>query len=153
MIAKGVEVRPIELRDEARWRCALGCLHPLLRAPTGGSDHAPDLARIFDPASPVKAIVAERAGQVIGIANYLTHESTSTLAADLLPAGPVRGSRSAAAAVRDARSSTGWSRNASAAAGRASTGNTRHDNHAARALYDKYVPESGFVRYVIRFDA
>jgi len=29
---------------------------------------------------------------------------------------------------------------------------TRHDNHAARALYDKYVLESGFVRYVIRFD-
>ena len=37
--------------------------------------------RIMDPASTVRAIVAEAPGRgVIGIANYLLHENTSTLA-------------------------------------------------------------------------
>ena len=105
--------------------------------------------RILDRASPVHGIVAERDGKVIGIANYLTHENTSTLAPvcylqDLFVDPAARAGGVGRALIdwlveecrRENLARLYW--------------NTRHDNHAARALYDKYGPESGFVRYVVR---
>lgn len=98
----------------------------------------------------MKAIVAEHAGQVIGIANYLTHESTSTLGSvcylqDLFVDPAVRGGGVGRALIDWLVAESkrqGWAR---------LYWNTRRDNHAARALYDKYGPESGFVRYVLPF--
>ena len=96
------------------------------------------------------AIVAERGGKVIGIANYIIHENTSTLAPvcylqDLFVEPEARGSGAGGALIDWLVAECGcrgWSR---------LYWNTRHDNHAARALYDKYGSESGFVRYVLRF--
>ena len=97
------------------------------------------------------AIVAERGGRVIGIANYLLHENTSTLdpvcyLQDLFVDPDERGGGVGGALIdwlAEECRRKGWAR---------LYWSTRHDNRAARALYDKYGPESGFVRYVLRFD-
>ena len=71
-----MNVRPIEARDEPRWR-------ELFADYTRFYEREPDekivrhvWSRIMDPAAPVYAIVAEDGGRVVGIANYLLHEST-----------------------------------------------------------------------------
>ena len=76
-----VTIRPIEARDEKRWRelwkgyCAF---YDDDSVPEKVTRHS--WARILDPAVPMHAIVAEHpeAG-VIGFANYVLHESTWSL--------------------------------------------------------------------------
>src|SRR5438067_2076711 len=76
-----VAVRRIEAADETRWR-------ELYDGYTRFYEREPDevitrhvWGRIMEAAAPVHAIVAETPGEgVVGIANYLTHESTSALA-------------------------------------------------------------------------
>lgn len=144
-------VRPIEPGDESRWRALWDAYTRFYEREPVEAITRQTWSRLFDPASPVKAIAAERGGQVIGIANYLTHDSTSALAPvcylqDLFVDPQARGGGVGGALidwlVEESRR-RGWAR---------LYWNTRHDNHAARSLYDKYVAESGFVRYVLRFD-
>jgi acetyltransferase (GNAT) family protein len=76
-----VTIRRIEPRDQARWRELWdGYTRFYEREPVEAiTRHT--WARIMDPASPVYAIVAERAADgVVGMANYLIHENTSSLA-------------------------------------------------------------------------
>lgn len=144
-----IRIRPIESRDEARWRV-------LWDAYTRFYEREPDeavtrhtWARILDPHAPVHAIVAEDGdGRVIGIANYLLHENTSTLAPvcylqDLFVDPDVRaqgaGKQMIDWLVREMKARN-WSR---------LYWQTRENNYRARGLYDKYTPHSGFVRYVI----
>jgi len=144
----GVHVRKIEARDEARWReLWAGYCRFYEREPAEPvTRHT--WTRILDPASPVDAIVAERDGDVIGIANYLVHENTGTLTPvcylqDLY----VDPDRRAAGVGRQLidwllaeMKRQGWSR---------LYWNTRESNYRARGLYDQYTPHSGFLRYVI----
>ena len=145
----GVAIRRAEARDEARWR-------DLWEGYCRFYERAPDepvarrtWARIMDPASPVFAIVAERAGDgVVGIANYLLHENTATLTPvcylqDLF-VDPERRAAGVGKQLIDwlvgEMKAQRWSR---------LYWNTRANNYRARGLYDKYAAESGFVRYVI----
>jgi GNAT superfamily N-acetyltransferase len=143
-------IRPIEPRDEARWRV-------LWDGYTRFYEREPDEAvtrhtwsRIVDPQSPVYAIVAEDdAGQIIGIANYILHENTSTLTPvcylqDLYVDPTVR-ARGAGGQMIDwlmaQMKARNWSR---------VYWNTKENNYRARGLYDKYTPHSGFLRYVVQ---
>ncbi|ANN79060.1 GNAT family N-acetyltransferase [Bordetella flabilis] len=143
-------IRPIEPRDEARWRV-------LWDGYTRFYEREPDEAvtrhtwsRIVDPQSPVYAIVAEDdGGQVIGIANYILHENTSTLTPvcylqDLYVDPTVR-ARGAGKQMIDwlmaEMKTRDWSR---------VYWNTKENNYRARGLYDKYTPHSGFLRYVVQ---
>ena len=117
-------------------------------------------SRILDPASPIHASVAEiplasgsaPGSGIVGIANYVIHENTSAMSPvcylqDLFVDPRHRGGGVGRALIDwlvGEMKAHGWAR---------LYWNTRHENHAARALYDKYSPESGFVRYVLRFDA
>jgi GNAT superfamily N-acetyltransferase len=141
-------VRTIEARDQPRWR-------ELFDAYTRFYEREPDEAiasyawsRIMDPAVAMYAIVAEVDGRVVGIANYLTHDSTSALRPvcylqDLFvdPAERTHGVGKqlidwlVAETRRRKWSRLYWS--------------TRETNYRARGLYDKYTPHSGFLRYVI----
>lgn len=141
-------IRRIELRDEPRWR-------ELWDGYTRFYEREPVEAitrhlwrRIHDPASPVWAIVAEDEGEVIGIANYLIHESTSLLTPvcylqDLF-VDPARRGGGAGRKLIDwlieEMKREGWAR---------LYWNTRENNYRARALYDTYAPHSGFVKYVV----
>lgn len=144
-------IRPAEPRDAPRWRVLWDAYTRFYEREPVEEITRQTWSRFFDPASPVKAIVAERGGEVVGIANYLTHESTSTLAPvcylqDLFVDPEARGGGVGRALIDwlvEECKRRCWAR---------LYWNTRHDNHVARSLYDKYGPESGFVRYVLRFD-
>lgn len=145
-----VTIRKIESRDEPRWRVLWnGYCRFYEREPVEAiTRHT--WSRIMDAASPVHAIVAERAGEgVIGMANYILHENTGTLTPvcylqDLF-VDPERRAAGAGkqlidwlvARMKDERwASLYW--------------HTRESNYRARGLYDKYAAHSGFVRYVVR---
>ena len=143
------KIRKIEARDEARWRELWdGYCRFYEREPSASvNDHT--WTRIMDAASSVHGIVAERTGQdVIGFANYIIHENTSTLTPvcylqDLfvdpaLRAGGV-GRQLIDWLVAEMKAQR-WSR---------LYWNTKENNYRARGLYDKYTPHSGFLRYVI----
>lgn len=142
-------IRRIEARDETRWRELWdGYCRFYERLPDAAVANF-SWARIMDAASPVHAIVAERAGDgVIGIANYIIHENTATLAPvcylqDLFVDPGCRatgtGKRLIDWLVAEMKRQ-GWARLYWA---------TRENNYRARGLYDKYTPHSGFLRYVI----
>ena len=142
-----VAIRRIEARDETRWRelfdgyCAF-----YERSPNEELTHH-TWARIMDARSPVHAIVAERgAGNVIGLANYIIHESTLALTPicylqDLF-VDPACRSAGVGKELIDwlvaEMKAQRWSR---------LYWHTRENNYRARGLYDKYTAHSGFLRY------
>lgn len=145
-----VRIRPAEAGDQARWRelWAGYCAFYEIALPPATTDFT--WQRIMDPASPVRAIVAEEdAAGVIGICNYILHENTwettpvcylEDLFVDLQRRAAGVGARMLDWMV--ARMATeGWSR---------LYWRTRETNYRARGLYDKYVQRDGFVTYVLR---
>lgn len=142
-------IRCIERRDEARWR-------ELWDAYTRFYEREPDeaitrgtWARIFDPATPIFTIVAERDGNVVGIANYVLQESTSALRPvcylqDLFVDPAARAGGVGRALIDWLCAETkaqDWAQLA---------WQTKENNYRARSLYDSYTPHSGFLRYVLR---
>jgi GNAT superfamily N-acetyltransferase len=119
-----------------------------------GVDLAPEVttatwARLLDPASPVKARLAEVNGQVMGFAIHLHHPSTWVLTEDcyledLFVAPEARGQGLGRALIDDlialARAK-GWGR---------VYWHTRIDNEKARALYDQYVGWDDHIRYRLK---
>jgi ribosomal protein S18 acetylase RimI-like enzyme len=106
-------------------------------------------ARIMEADSPLRAIVAEdESRDVIGMADYIIHENTSTLApacylADLIVDPGKRGmgvGRLMIDWLVAEMKTQGWSRLYC---------HTKESNYRARALYDTYTQHSGFLRYVI----
>jgi GNAT superfamily N-acetyltransferase len=144
-----VAVRSIEACDEARWRTLWDAYTRFYgREPDDAITHH-TWRRILDPGSPVHAIVAvDENGYVVGIANYVIHENTSTLTPicyleDLYVDSIARsfgvGTKLIDWLVFETRARN-WSR---------LYWNTKETNYRARAVYDKYTPHSGFVRYVL----
>ena len=142
-------VRPIEVRDEPRWRALWDGYCRFYERDLSGPVTQYTWSRILDPASPVYAIVAETENEgVVGMANYILHENTWALTPvcyleDLFVEPRHRGVGIGARLIdwlRDQMAAQGWSR---------IYWHTRANNYRARGLYDKYTPESGFVRYVI----
>jgi GNAT superfamily N-acetyltransferase len=144
-----VIVRKIEARDEEAWRLLWrGYCDFYEREP---NEMVADYTwqRIMDPASPVQAIVADAPGVgVIGMANYMLHESTAALTPvcylqDLFVEPDERGEGVGEALIDwlvAQMQAQGWAR---------LYWNTRENNYRARGLYDKYTSRDAFVRYVI----
>jgi GNAT superfamily N-acetyltransferase len=145
----GVTVRTAAPGDEPRWRALWeGYCRFYEREPAEAVTRR-TWARILDEGSPVHAIVAEDAdGTVVGIANYVLHDSTATLGSvcylqDLF-VDPAQRANGIGRALIDwlvaEMSARAWSR---------LYWHTRETNYRARGLYDRYTPHSGFVRYVV----
>ncbi len=107
------------------------------------------LARLLDPASPVKARLAMVDGKPMGFAIHLHHPSTwvagdDCYLEDLFVAEAARGKGLGRALIDDlvrlARAQ-GWHR---------LYWHTDADNAQARALYDSYVRSDGHIRYRLR---
>lgn len=142
-------IRKIEARDRERWGDLWDgyCRFYEVTIPPAVTEHT--WRRIMDPASPVHAIVAERAGDgVIGMANYILHENTWTptpvcYLEDLFVDPKLRaqgvGKQLIDWLVAQMKANR-WSR---------LYWNTKETNYRARGLYDKYTPHSGFLRYVV----
>lgn len=143
-------VRRIEPRDERRWRELWDGYTRFYEREPSEAITSHTWARIMDTTVPVYAIVAEgeHRDDVIGIANYVVHESTSTLAPacclqDLFVDPDKRGAGVGALLIDwllVEMAAVGWSR---------LYWHTKENNYRARELYDKYTPHSGFLRYVI----
>jgi GNAT superfamily N-acetyltransferase len=146
-------IRRIEPRDERRWRVLWdGYTRFYEREPSDAVTRR-TWAHLMDATSPVHAIVAVREpDQVIGIANYLIHESTSALAPvcylqDLFVDPDTRATGAGKLLIDwlvAEMNTQGWS---------ALYWHTKENNYRARGLYDKFTPHSGFVRYVIKSTA
>lgn len=143
-----ITIRKLQPADERRWRELWdGYTRFYEREPVAEiTSHL--WRRIHDAASPVFAIVAEERDQVVAIAHYLLHDSTSQLKPvcylqDLFVDPALRGrgiGRMMIDRLISEMKAQGWSR---------LYWQTKENNHRARALYDTYTPHSGFVRYVI----
>jgi ribosomal protein S18 acetylase RimI-like enzyme len=148
--ANTVEVRPVQPADENQWI-------PLWDGYSRfyGREPEPRLtsftwSRIMDPISPLHAVIAIVPEQgVVGMANYLIHESTSNwmpacflqdLYVDPASRGSGVGERMIAWFVAQMKVRQ-WSK---------LYWNTRESNYRARGMYDKFTLHSGFLRYVLQ---
>ena len=103
-------------------------------------------ARFFDDSEPVHALVAERDGEILGLAHYLFHRSTILIGPtcymqDLFTAESARGQGAARALIEAV-----YERARAAGAGRVYW-QTHETNVTAMRLYDKVAERSGFVVY------
>jgi GNAT superfamily N-acetyltransferase len=145
-----VRIRPIEQTDLAAWtplwdgynafygRAGPTALSPAITAVTWG--------RFFDRDEPVFALVAERAGRLVGLTHYLFHRSTTRIELtcylqDLFTAADVRGQgvgRALIFGVYEA-ARTGGCRDV--------YWQTHETNSAGRLLYDKVAKHAGYIVY------
>lgn len=144
------EVRPIRRTDYGQWR-PLWDGYNAFYGRSGATSLPEEISRatwerFFDAAEPVHALVAEEEGEVVGLAHYLYHRSTTRLhdvcyLQDLFTAPRLRGlgiGRRLINAVYDAARAAGCSR---------VYWQTQVANQAGRALYDKVAEHRGFIVY------
>ena len=102
--------------------------------------------RFFDPAEPMFAIVAERAGKLVGLAHYLFHRSTTRIELtcylqDLFTVETERGRGVGRALIEEVFE------RARSAGVRRIYWQTRDTNAVARRLYDTVASHAGFIVY------
>ena len=141
-----VIIRKAEAGDEKRWRELFAAYNKFYRAsvPEEATKHT--WARILDPHNGMGALVAVQDGNVIGICNYLFHDSTwsvkpSCYLEDLFVDPAARGGGAARKLILACEAE------ARKAGARRLYWNTQEYNAAARSLYDTIVPRSSFIVY------
>jgi GNAT superfamily N-acetyltransferase len=141
-----ITIRPAEARDEAAWRRLWAGYISFYRAVVPEATTAATLTRLLDPASPMACLLAERDGTVIGMTNYVLHESTwdtrpICYLQDLYVDPAARGGGAAKLlilAVEQAARDLGCFR---------VYWQTQEYNAPARSLYDTITPRSSFIVY------
>ncbi len=103
-------------------------------------------ARFFDKAEPVHGLVAEAHGQLVGLAHYLFHRSTTIMAPicymqDLFTSEAVRGQGVGRALIQEVY------KQAESAGSPRVYWQTHETNLTAMKLYDKIAERSGFIVY------
>jgi GNAT superfamily N-acetyltransferase len=103
-------------------------------------------ARFFDAYEPVRALVAESEGRLLGLTHYLFHRSTTAIQPscylqDLFTTEAARGKGVGRALI------DGVYRQARLAGSPRVYWQTQETNHTAMQLYDKVAERSGFVVY------
>ena len=148
--AGDVRIRAAEAKDEAAWRALWRGYCDFYEVALSEAVTAHTWKRILDPASPVKATVADSASEgVIGLCNYILHENTWETSPvcyleDLFVAPGRRAVGVGRMLIDDLvakMNADGWSR---------IYWMTKENNYRARGLYDKYTPRDPFVRYVVK---
>jgi GNAT superfamily N-acetyltransferase len=102
--------------------------------------------RFFNPIEPVFALVAENAGEVVGLVHYIFHRSTTRLGPvcylqDLFTASSRRKLGIGSALIQNVY------QQAKLAGSNRVYWQTQTTNEAGRALYDKLAKHSGFIVY------
>jgi GNAT superfamily N-acetyltransferase len=145
-----VAVRPVQQADRARWM-ALWAGYNAFYGRSGANALAPDVVdttwrRFLDPGEPMHALVAERDGQLVGLAHSLFHRSTiqvqpTCYLQDLFTTVEARGAgvgRKLVLAVYDLARAAGSPR---------VYWQTHETNTVAMRLYDTLAERSGFLVY------
>jgi GNAT superfamily N-acetyltransferase len=145
-----ITVRPIQPADRAAWE-PLWAGYNAFYDRVGPTALAPAITqtlweRFFDPAEPVFGLVAEHAGEVVGLVHYLFHRSTSRIEPvcylqDLFTSPVLRGRGVGRALIEGvyARAGDGGAKRV--------YWQTRETNAAGRLLYDKVASHLGFIVY------
>jgi GNAT superfamily N-acetyltransferase len=149
-MAGELAIRPIAPSDQAAWR-PLWDGYNTFYGRSGATALPEDITaalwvRLFDPAEPVHAFVAEREGRIVGIVHYLFHRSTTAIGLtcylqDLFTDPDARGGgvgRALIEAVYDAARAAGSAR---------VYWQTHETNAVAMRLYDQVAVKSGFLVY------
>ena len=143
-------VRPIGRDDYAQWRPLWDGYNAFYdrQGPTALPEEitAATWERFFDDEEPVRALVAEQDGRIVGITHYVFHRSTSRpgdicYLQDLFTESSLRGKgigRALIEAVYAAAREAGCSR---------VYWQTQVTNAVGRALYDKVARHHGFIVY------
>jgi GNAT superfamily N-acetyltransferase len=149
-MSQSILVRPIERADYDQWRPLWDGYNAFYgRVGVTALPEEITLAtweRFFTASEPVHALVAEHQGQVVGLAHYLFHRSTTRLRdvcymQDLFTAKQLRGKgigRQLIHAVYQAARDAGCSR---------VYWHTQTSNTPGRVLYDKLAEHKGFIVY------
>ena len=139
-------VRPIVDADFAQWLPLWIGYNTFYKRTLPNEVTRKTWARFLDPGEPMHALVAERAGQLLGFAHYLFHRSTIHIELicylqDLFTVESARGQGIGRALIEAVAARA-------RAAGAARVYWLTHEtNHAARQLYDKVASNSGFIVY------
>ena len=149
-----VKIRPLDQRDERQWREMWAGYQAFYEVSLDAATTQALWSRLFDPASGVRALVAEDEGLggssgPIGLCHYILHANTWEIAPvcylEDLYVQPGQRARGIGAALiehlRAQMAEEGWSR---------LYWMTREDNYRARGLYDRFAKRDAFVRYVVR---
>jgi GNAT superfamily N-acetyltransferase len=145
-----VNVRPIEQDDYERW-LPLWHGYNAFYGRSGATALAPEItartwSRFFDAYEPVYALVAQADGELLGLAHYLLHRSTISIAPvcylqDLFTVEAARGKGVGRALITDLYE------RAKAAGLRRVYWQTHETNTTAMRLYETVAERSGFVVY------
>lgn len=149
-MTNAVNIRAIAESDRAAWE-PLWAGYNAFYDRAGPTALAPAITqtlwlRFFDPAEPVFALVAERSGQLAGLAHFLFHRSTTRIEPvcylqDLFTDPALRGRGVGRALIEGV-----YARARDAGASRVYW-QTRESNAAGRLLYDKVARHRGFIVY------
>jgi len=145
-----ISVRAVQSGDHAAWS-KLWEAYNVFYGRVGAQALPPEVSamtwsRFFDAYEPVHALVAERGGDLLGLAHYLFHRSTIHLAPvcyleDLFTAQGARGQGIARALIEAVYE------RALAAGVHAVYWQTHESNAPARRLYDQVAANLGFIVY------
>jgi GNAT superfamily N-acetyltransferase len=149
-VIEALKVRPVVPADLEAWRPLWDGYNAFYArsGPTALSEEitAVTWSRFFNPIEPVFALVAEHDGQLLGLAHYLFHRSTTRVEPvcylqDLFTAPPARGQGVGRALVEAVY------RQAAQAGATRVYWQTQVTNSAGRLLYDKVAKHLGFIVY------
>ncbi|MFL6824972.1 MAG: GNAT family N-acetyltransferase [Bradyrhizobium sp.] len=149
-MAGEITIRPVKPGDRAAWEPLWQGYLTFYKSTLASDITDATWRRFFDPLERLGAFVAERDGQLIGIAHYLLHRSTWAplcycYLEDLFVEPSVRGSgagRNLIAAVESAAREAGASR---------LYWMTHETNETAQKLYNQVAERPGFVQYRKKF--
>ena len=149
-MAGEITIRPVKPGDRAAWEPLWQGYLTFYKSTLASDITDATWRRFFDPLERLGAFVAERDGQLIGIAHYLLHRSTWAplcycYLEDLFVEPSVRGSgagRALIGAVETAAREAGASR---------LYWMTHETNERAQKLYNKVAERPGFVQYRKKF--
>ncbi len=146
MAAQGVLIRPLKADDRAHWEPLWQGYLTFYKTtlPTNITDMT--WLRLLDDAEPMNGLVAERDGDLIGLAHYLFHRSTWSQTyycylEDLFVA-PERRAKGVGAALIEAVEAEARRVNATRLYWL-----THETNSRAQILYNKVADRSGFIQY------
>jgi GNAT superfamily N-acetyltransferase len=139
-------IRPAKAADEAAWRDLWLQYVKFYRSSVSEDITTASWQRILDPKSPIDALVADRAGKVIGICNYVFHEHTwdtrpICYLQDLFVDPDARGGGAAKQLILACEVA------AKAKGAFRVYWQTQEYNAPARSLYDTITPRSSFIVY------
>ncbi|TMJ82940.1 MAG: GNAT family N-acetyltransferase [Alphaproteobacteria bacterium] len=149
-MAGEITIRPVKPGDRAAWEPLWQGYLTFYKSTLASDITDATWRRFFDPLERLGAFVAERDGQLIGIAHYLLHRSTWAplcycYLEDLFVEPSARGSgagRNLIAAVESAAREAGASR---------LYWMTHETNETAQKLYNQVAERPGFVQYRKKF--